>query len=102
MPGISAGKARIIYHLLSWPLSQGVTVAQVVDLNVLDVVAICDIDLTVEFGDTDRFRIRWLSCGDRTRRLVMSACGRFEGNGSYRTDWTGGTSTFCMPLRASS
>lgn len=36
------------YHLLSRSLRQGVAIAQIIDLNVLDVVSICDVDFGVQ------------------------------------------------------
>lgn len=48
MTGISASDKGDNYHLLSRPLRQGVAIAQVIDLNVLDVVSICDIDFGIQ------------------------------------------------------
>lgn len=42
---ISGTIAGIIYHLLSGSLGQGVTVAQIIDLDISDVVAICNINI---------------------------------------------------------
>jgi hypothetical protein len=50
MAGISASDNGCIYHLLSGSLGQGVTIPQIIDLDVLDVIAICDIDLSVQLG----------------------------------------------------
>ena len=48
--GVSVGKSDevIIYHLLGAALGQGVAVAQVVDLDVLDEVAVLLIDFCVQ------------------------------------------------------
>lgn len=48
MTGISASDKGDNYHLLSRPLRQGVAIAQIIDLNVLDVVSICDVDFGVQ------------------------------------------------------
>jgi len=36
-----------IYHLLSRTLGQGVAIAQVIDLNVFDVISICDVNCRI-------------------------------------------------------
>lgn len=48
--GVSASDNGNIYHLLSRSLREGVAIAQIIDLNILDVVPICNVDLGVEFG----------------------------------------------------
>lgn len=47
--GISASDKGDYYHLLSRSLRQSVAIAQIVDLNIFDVVSICDIDFGVQF-----------------------------------------------------
>lgn len=41
---------RIIYHLLCCTLGEGVSVAKVVDFDVLDIIAILLVDLAVDVG----------------------------------------------------
>jgi hypothetical protein len=48
MAGISASDKGNNYHLLSRSLGQGVPIAQIVDLNVLDVVSICDVNFGIQ------------------------------------------------------
>lgn len=50
--GVSASDNGKIYHLLSRALREGVAIAQIIDLNILDVVSICNVDLGVQFGRT--------------------------------------------------
>jgi ATP-dependent protease ClpP protease subunit len=51
MVGVSAASDNgIIYHLLGGSLCQGVAIAQIIDFNVFDVVTICDVDFSVQFG----------------------------------------------------
>lgn len=42
------GQTKIIYHFLSRPLGQGISIAQIVDFDVLDVVAVGNVHLTVD------------------------------------------------------
>ena len=56
-------QSRVIYHLLYRAFGQSVLIAQIVDLNVLDVVAIGNIDFPIHFaralpGRCSRFRRR--------------------------------------------
>jgi hypothetical protein len=46
---------RNIYHLLRRAFCQCVTIPQVVHLNVLDVVAVGDVDLTIDVITRGRF-----------------------------------------------
>ena len=39
-----------IYHLLCGAFCQGVAIAQIIDLDVLDVVTVGDVDFAVKFG----------------------------------------------------
>lgn len=48
MTGVSASDKGYNYHLLSRSLRQGVAIAQIIDLNVLNVVSICDVDFGVQ------------------------------------------------------
>lgn len=41
---------RVCYHLLCRPFGQGVSIAQVVDFNVLDVVTIGNVDLAIKLA----------------------------------------------------
>lgn len=52
MAGVSASDKGDIYHLLSRSLCQGVTIAQIIDLNVLNVVSIRDIDFGIQLRCT--------------------------------------------------
>lgn len=52
MTGISASDKGDNYHLLSRSLRQGVAIAQIIDLNVLDVVTICDVDFSIQLRGT--------------------------------------------------
>ena len=40
---------RSIYHLLSRAFGQRVAIAEIVDFNISDVVAICDVHLTINY-----------------------------------------------------
>ena len=53
---------RSSYHLLSRALCQRVTVAQVINLNVLDIVSIINVDFSVE---ASRRIVRGWRCGFR-------------------------------------
>lgn len=48
MPGNISGYDRDIYHLLCRALGQCVAVTKVVDFNVLDVVAVRDVNVTIK------------------------------------------------------
>lgn len=48
-----------IYHLLRSAFGQQIPVAQIVNLDILDVVSICDVDIVVEF-------VRGLATGRRS------------------------------------
>ena len=98
--GVSSMRGNI-YHLLSRAFCQGVAIAQIVDLDILDVVTIGNVDVAVES--------RRLFVGGRGRGL-RGRYGRRRLQNYYETeqseilreltDWTGGTSTCWMPLRA--
>jgi hypothetical protein len=47
MAGVSASDKGDIYHLLSRSLRQGVAIAQIIDLNVLNVVTIRNVDFGI-------------------------------------------------------
>lgn len=48
MAGLSASDKGSNYHLLSRTLRQGIAIAQIIDLNVLDVVSIRDVDFGIQ------------------------------------------------------
>lgn len=48
VPGISADAKRNNYHLLGGTLGQCVAVAQVIDFNVFDVIAVSNIDFGIQ------------------------------------------------------
>ena len=54
----------VIYHLLGGPLGEEVTVAQIVHFDVLDIIAVCNVDLAVDVRSGSA-----ASCGVRSRRL---------------------------------
>jgi hypothetical protein len=39
---------RSIYHLLSRTFSQCITISQIIDFDVFDIIAVCDIHLTID------------------------------------------------------
>jgi hypothetical protein len=45
-----SGISRSNYHSLSGTLGEGVSVPQVIDFDILDVISICDVHLTVDSG----------------------------------------------------
>lgn len=69
---ISVGKCyKNIYHLLSGTFSQCVAIAQVVDFDVFDVVAVLLVNLGLELARALAGR-RGVRFGDGTLRLHMS------------------------------
>ena len=51
-PGKISGYNKCIYHLLSCAFGQCVSITEIVDLDVLDVVAICNIHITIDVAGT--------------------------------------------------
>jgi len=78
-----------IYHFLSRAFGQRVTVAQVIDLDITDVVSILSVDVGIERGRAGRRGFgttRALGLG--RDRVSASACERSEARmSSYRADW---------------
>jgi hypothetical protein len=47
----SAVEGGDIYHLLSRPFGQGVSISEVVDFDILDVVTVGDVNVAIDFAD---------------------------------------------------
>lgn len=68
MPGGSASTTRSNYHLLSRAFCESVAIAQVIDLDIFDIVSISNVDLGIQLSGSINVRRRsGLRCG--TRRL---------------------------------
>lgn len=80
MWGISKYDRRI-YHFLSCTFGEGVSIAQVVDLDIFDVVAILLVDFTVDVGH-GCFGL-WTRLENRLSMLVMTTRTRLK---LYRSD----------------
>lgn len=52
MPGSISGHDKNIYHLLCRAFGQCVPISQIIDLNVFDVVAICDVHIAIDITGT--------------------------------------------------
>lgn len=52
MPRNISGYDKSIYHLLSRAFGQCVSIAEVVDLNILDIIAIGDIHVSIDVACT--------------------------------------------------
>ena len=50
VPGNISGYDRSIYHLLCGAFRQCISVAQIVDLNISDVVTVCNIHITIDIA----------------------------------------------------
>ena len=51
-PGKISGYNKCIYHLLSCAFGQCVSITEIVDLDVLDVVAVCNVHITIDVAGT--------------------------------------------------
>lgn len=102
MGGSSANDNGCIYHLLSRSLGQGVAVAQIIDFNILDIIAVCDIDLGIQLGRTFNSRRRILVVLGRAFVLETTLDVIYDKRGSGRaiTERIGGTSTCWIPFLA--
>lgn len=101
MPGNISRYDRSIYHLLRRTLCQYVAIAQIVDLDVLDVVSICDVDTVHEAGGALASGRR---SGFRGRTGGLRQVSKMEGTVKHAqlTERIGGTSTCWMPFFACS
>lgn len=57
MPGSISGYDKDIYHLLRLAFCQHISISKVIDLDVLDVISICNIHITINITRA-RARVR--------------------------------------------
>lgn len=52
MPGSISGHDKIIYHLLCRAFGQCISISEVIDLDIFDVITICNVHITVDIAGT--------------------------------------------------
>ena len=77
-PGISVERNKSIYHLLSRAFCQCVSVAEIVDFDVFDVITICNVDLAIDVA-------RALARGGRCSVPRRTECLRTEISTAFET-----------------
>ncbi len=52
MPGSISGHDKSIYHLLCCDFGQCISIPEVIDLDIFDVVSVCDVHVTIDVAGT--------------------------------------------------